>query len=257
MNETHPGSTPADGAAPVGGAVPAGGAAPAALLAAFAAALADETRAAICMTLLEGRAWTAGELARITSVAPSTISGHLTRLLDAGICVTERQGRHSYVRIADGATARLLDELAAHAVPDRDAAHAVPVVGAPDPLARARTCYDHFAGRLGMAVTDAMERRGLLRTDDVFELTEAGRIWCADVGISLAGQGRRPLASSCLDWTERRRHLGGLAGARLCARATAEQWVVRPTGGGRALEVTDTGERAFGELLGLTSQAWS
>ncbi|CAM5650061.1 hypothetical protein SAVIM40S_02991 [Streptomyces avidinii] len=149
---------------------PSCGPAPAALLAAFAAALADETRAAICMTLLEGRACTAGELARITSVAPSTISGDLTRLLDAGICVTERQGRHIYVRIADGATARLLDDLASHAIPDWHAAHAVSVVAAPDPLARARTCYDHFAGRLGMAVTDAMERRGLLRTEDVFEL---------------------------------------------------------------------------------------
>ncbi|MDX6763214.1 helix-turn-helix domain-containing protein, partial [Streptomyces sp. F8] len=187
--------------------------APAARLAAFAAALADETRAAICMTLLEGRAWTAGELARVAGVAPSTVSGHLTRLLDAGICVTERQGRHSYVRVADAATARLLDGLASYAVPDRDAAHAVPVVGAPDPLARARTCYDHFAGRLGMAVTDAMEERGLLRTEGVFELTEAGRQWCAEAGIALAGEGRRRPASSCLDWTERRRHLGGLAGA--------------------------------------------
>lgn len=160
-------------------AAPADQPAPAARLAAFAAALADETRAAICMTLLEGRAWTAGELARITAVAPSTVSGHLSRLLDAGICVTERQGRHSYVRIADAATARLVDELASYAIPDRDAAHAVPVVAAPDPLARARTCYDHFAGRLGMAVTDAMERRGLLRTEGVFELTDDGRDWCA------------------------------------------------------------------------------
>ncbi|MEU6899180.1 ArsR/SmtB family transcription factor [Streptomyces virginiae] len=244
MNELHPGP-------------PSDAPAPAARLAAFAAALADETRASICMTLLEGRAWTAGELARITGVAPSTVSGHLTRLLDAGICVTERQGRHSYVRVADAATARLLDELASYAVPDRDAAHAVPVVGAPDPLARARTCYDHFAGRLGMAVTDAMERRGLLRTDGVFELTEAGRLWCAEAGIGLAGEGRRRPASSCLDWTERRRHLGGLAGARLCARALAEGWVVRPPGGGRALEVTAAGERAFGDLLGITSQEWA
>ncbi|MFE2124831.1 ArsR/SmtB family transcription factor [Streptomyces amritsarensis] len=231
--------------------------APAARLAAFAAALADETRAAICMTLLEGRAWTAGELARVAGVAPSTVSGHLTRLLDAGICVTERQGRHSYVRVADAATARLLDGLASYAVPDRDAAHAVPVVGAPDPLARARTCYDHFAGRLGMAVTDAMEERGLLRTEGVFELTEAGRQWCAEAGIALAGEGRRRPASSCLDWTERRRHLGGLAGARLCARALEEGWVVRPAGGGRALEVTAAGERAFGDLLGITRQAWA
>ncbi|MFD3939113.1 ArsR/SmtB family transcription factor [Streptomyces sp. NPDC058611] len=237
--------------------MPVDGPSPAARLAAFAAALADETRAAICMTLLEGRAWTAGELARITAVAPSTVSGHLSRLLEAGICVTERQGRHSYVRIADAATARLVDELASYAVPDRDAAHSVPVVAAPDPLARARTCYDHFAGRLGMAVTDAMERLELLRTERVFELTEAGRAWYAGAGISLVHEGRRPVASSCLDWTERRRHLGGVAGARLCARALGEQWVVRPAGGGRALEVTGAGGRAFGDLLGIAPGAWS
>ncbi|MEV7414790.1 helix-turn-helix domain-containing protein [Streptomyces sp. NPDC089919] len=231
--------------------------APAARLAALAAALADETRAAICMTLLEGRAWTAGELARATGVAPSTVSGHLARLLEAGICVTERQGRHSYVRIADTATARLVDELASHAVPGRDAAHAVPVVAAPDPLARARTCYDHFAGRLGMAVTDAMETRGLLRTEGVFALTEAGADWCGGAGIDLAGAGRRPLASSCLDWTERRRHLGGLVGARLCARAFDRAWVVRPADGGRGLLVTEAGEEAFGALLGLTAGDWS
>ncbi|MER6779463.1 MULTISPECIES: winged helix-turn-helix domain-containing protein [unclassified Streptomyces] len=236
---------------------PADAPAPAARLASLAAALADETRAAICMTLLEGRAWTAGELARITGVAPSTVSGHLTRLLDAGICVTERQGRHSYVRIASAATARLVDELAAYAVPGRDAAHAVPVVAAPDPLARARTCYDHFAGRLGMAVTDAMERRGLLRTEAVFELTESGLEWCRRAGVDVTGAGRRPLASSCLDWTERRRHLGGLVGARLCARALGEEWVVRPEGGGRGLLVTGAGEEAFGELLGLAPQSWS
>ncbi|MFJ8210385.1 ArsR/SmtB family transcription factor [Streptomyces sp. NPDC096033] len=235
---------------------PADSPAPAARLALLAAALADETRAAICMTLLEGRAWTAGELARTAGVAPSTVSGHLTRLIDAGICVTERQGRHSYVRIADAATARLVDKLASYAIPGRDAAHAVPVVAAPDPLARARTCYDHFAGRLGMAVTDAMEQRELLRTDAVFELTGAGLDWCRQVGVDVAGAGRRPLASSCLDWTERRRHLGGLVGARLCARALREGWVVRPKGGGRGLLVTGAGEEAFGELLGLAPAAW-
>ncbi|MEU7240822.1 ArsR/SmtB family transcription factor [Streptomyces sparsogenes] len=229
---------------------------PAARLAAFAAAFADETRAAICMALLEGRAWSAGELARITGVAPSTASGHLARLLDAGICVAERRGRHSYVRIADAETARLVDSLAAHAVPGRDAAHAAPVVAAPDPLAGARTCYDHFAGRLGMAVTDAMAERGLLRADGVFELTDAGLEWCARVGVDLADGGRRPTVSSCLDWTERRRHLGGVAGARLCALALRRGWVARRDEGGRALRVTDAGERAFGELLGIGPDAW-
>ncbi|MCX5192516.1 winged helix-turn-helix domain-containing protein [Streptomyces sp. NBC_00249] len=237
--------------------VPADAPAPAARLAALASAVADETRAAICMSLLEGRAWTAGELARITAVAPSTVSGHLARLIEAGICVTERQGRHSYVRIADAATARLVDELATHAVPGRDAPHTTPVVLAPDPLARARTCYDHFAGRLGMAVTDAMERQGLLDTEGVFALTGSGLDWCARAGVDLARRGRRPLASSCLDWTERRRHLGGLAGARLCARALEEGWVLRAADGGRALEVTGAGAGAFGELLGITPDAWS
>ncbi|MER5883376.1 winged helix-turn-helix domain-containing protein [Streptomyces sp. NPDC001941] len=236
---------------------PVAPATPAARLAGLAAALADETRAAICMALLEGRAWTAGELARVTDVAPSTVSGHLNKLLAAGVCVTERQGRHSYVRIADAATARLVDELASHAIPDRDAPHTVPVVSAPDPLARARTCYDHFAGRFGMAVTDAMERGGLLRTEALFELTEEGRDWFARLGVDLGGRGRRPLASSCLDWTERRRHFGGAAAARLCAHAFALEWVVRPPGGGRGVVVTDAGERAFGTLLGLEPSAWA
>ncbi|NUP38562.1 MAG: winged helix-turn-helix transcriptional regulator [Streptomyces sp.] len=231
---------------------------PAARLAALAGAMADETRAAICMALLEGRTWSAGELARITGVTPSTASGHLTRLLDAGICATERQGRHTYVRIADAETARLVDSLASHAIPGRDAPYTVPVVAASDPLARARTCYDHLAGRLGMAVTDAMAERGLLLTEWVFELTDEGREWCARAGVDLESEyrGRRPITSSCLDWTERRRHLGGVTGARLCALALRVEWVARVEGGGRALRVTDTGERAFGELLGLAPDAW-
>ncbi|MGH4029263.1 ArsR/SmtB family transcription factor [Actinomycetota bacterium Odt1-20B] len=230
---------------------------PAARLAALAAALADETRAAICMALLEGRVWTAGELGRIADVAPSTVSGHLAKLGAAGICVTERQGRRVHVRIADAATARLVDGLASHAVPGRDAAHATPVVSATDPLARARTCYDHFAGRLGLAVTDALEARQLLRTDGVFELTEEGRGWFAEVGVDLGGTGRRPVASSCLDWTERRRHFGGVAAARLCARALQLEWVVRPVEGGRGLVVTDAGERALERLLGINASAWA
>ncbi|MER7761673.1 winged helix-turn-helix domain-containing protein [Streptomyces sp. NPDC097619] len=231
--------------------------APAARLAQLAGALADETRAALCLALLEGRAWTAGELARIAQVAPSTVSGHLARLIEAGICVTERQGRHQYVRIADAATARLVDVLASHAIPDRDAPYTVPVVSAPDPLARARTCYDHFAGRLGMAVTGAMADRGLLRADGVFELTDAGREWCATAGLDLTPAGRRRPVSSCLDWTERRRHLGGLLGARFCAKALAEGWVRRSETGGRGLLVTAEGERAFADLLGIGPGDWA
>ncbi|MBO1334192.1 helix-turn-helix transcriptional regulator [Streptomyces sp. VRA16 Mangrove soil] len=234
--------------------------APAARLAALAAVFADETRAAICMAMLEGRAWSAGELSRITGVAPSTVSGHTARLVSAGVCVTERRGRHSYVRIADTDTARLVDALASHAVPDRDAAHTVPMVAAQDPLAAARLCYDHVAGRLGMAVTDRLRERGLLHTDGVFELTDDGRAWFARAGVELPAAehaGRRPLASSCMDWTERRRHLGGAAAARLCARALAQGWIGRAGDGGRALYVTGAGERMLHDLLGLTPDAWA
>ncbi|WP_444963995.1 ArsR/SmtB family transcription factor [Nocardiopsis sp. M1B1] len=225
----------------------------AARLAALASLLADPTRAGVCLALLDGRAWTAGELARHTGVGASTVSEHLTRLVQGGLLAQERQGRHRYVRLADEAVAHLVEALAAHADPAPVSARrprTLRNVHADRALARARTCYDHLAGELGCAVTRAMTERGLLTQDTGFALTEAGVAWFAEQRIPLARGGKRPLVRSCLDWTERLPHLAGTAGAALCRHALEAGWCAL-VGSGRALRVTEPGERAWRELLGV------
>ncbi|MEU0394175.1 helix-turn-helix transcriptional regulator [Streptomyces sp. NPDC006208] len=220
-------------------------------LAAFAALLADETRAAFCLALLDGRAWTAGELARHGGVAPSTASEHLGKLVGGGLLAEERQGRHRYVRLADHGVAHLVEELAAHATPG-PAPRPTGLTSATiaTAMARGRTCYDHLAGRLGITITQAMTERGLLSQDTGFALTGRGAAWFEELGIELERKGRRPLVRSCLDWTERRPHLAGVAGAQLCRHALEAGWCVR-IGSERAVKVTEEGERALTRLLGI------
>jgi DNA-binding transcriptional ArsR family regulator len=224
-------------------------------LARLAALIADETRAACLLVLLDGRAWTAGELARHAGVAASTLSEHLGKLVAGGLLAEERQGRHRYVRLAGPRVAQLVEDLAAHVTPDAGARpRNLRESSAGSAMARGRTCYDHLAGRLGIAVTDALTERGLLRQDTGFALTDAGLGWFAATGIRLDRTGRRPLARACLDWTERRPHLAGVAGAALCRHALDAGWCVR-IGSERAVKVTEVGERALRELLALDAGA--
>ncbi|MEV0637132.1 winged helix-turn-helix domain-containing protein [Streptomyces sp. NPDC050619] len=224
-------------------------------LARLAALAADETRAACLLALLDGRAWTAGELARHAGVAASTLSEHLGKLVAGGLLAEERQGRHRYVRLADARVAQLVEDLAAHVVPDGVAGpRSLRESSAGSAMARGRTCYDHLAGRLGITVTDALTARALLRQDTGFALTDAGLAWFDAAGIRLDRTGRRPLARACLDWTERRPHLAGVAGAALCRHALDTGWCVR-IGSERAVKVTPTGERALSELLGVEAEA--
>ncbi|MFF8769801.1 ArsR/SmtB family transcription factor [Kitasatospora sp. NPDC015120] len=231
-------------------------------LAHLAGLLADPTRAAFCMALLDGRAWTAGELARHARVAPSTASEHLSRLIAGGLLAEERQGRHRYVRLAGPEVATLIEDLASFPVP-AGPADRPPSPTAPGSLreatrtsaeARARTCYDHLAGRLGVAVRDAVIARGLVADEDGPALTGRGRSWLAELGVELpprAGRsGGRPVVRTCLDWTERRSHLGGAFGAALCRTALDRAWVER-IGSGRALRVTPDGASALQDLLGV------
>lgn len=224
-------------------------------LAKLSGLLADSSRAEMCLALLDGRAWTLGELARLAHIAPSTATAHVTALVEGGLVTASREGRHRYVRIADAATAALLEDLAAHA------GHLYPAT-APrtlreakrnDALVRARTCYDHLAGRLGVAVTEAMVGKRILAAPD-FALTAHGSAWLSRLDIELPS--RRPPTRRCLDWTERRHHLAGAVGAAVCAHAFAHDWV-RRIGTSRALRVTDTGRDALAELLGLRENQWS
>ncbi|MFJ6659178.1 ArsR/SmtB family transcription factor [Streptomyces sp. NPDC091377] len=223
-------------------------------LAALAALIADETRARCLLALLDGRAWTAGELARHAGVAASTVSEHLGKLVTGGLITEERQGRHRYVRLADASAAQLVEDLAARVGPAVRPPRTLREAGAGSAMARGRTCYDHLAGRLGIAVTDALTAHGLLRQDTGFALTDPGVEWFGSTGIPLTRTGRRPLARGCLDWTERRPHLGGVAGAALCRHALDTGWCVR-IGSERAVKVTAEGEQALAGLLGIDAES--
>ncbi|MFD3375433.1 MULTISPECIES: ArsR/SmtB family transcription factor [unclassified Streptomyces] len=223
-------------------------------LAALASLVADETRAGFLLALLDGRAWTAGELARHAGVAASTASEHLGKLVAGGLLAEERQGRHRYVRLTDARVAQLVEDLAAQVTPTATVRpRTLREAGAGSAMARGRTCYDHLAGRLGIAVTDALTGLGLLRQDTGFALTDEGVRWFDGLGVPLVRTGRRPLARACLDWTERRPHLAGVAGAALCRHALDTGWCVR-IGSERAVKVTAEGERALAELLGIQAE---
>jgi DNA-binding transcriptional ArsR family regulator len=222
-------------------------------LARFASLLADGTRAEFCLALLDGRAWTAGELAAHAGVAASTATEHLNRLVDGGLLTERRQGRHRYVQLADADIAELLETISAHFAPAPAEQRTLHGVNATAALARGRTCYDHLAGLLGVSITDAMTGLGLLDHSHGLALTDAGLTWLTGplgADPALLRSGKRPLARACLDWTERRTHLAGVAGAAVCARFRKQGWI-RSVGAGRAVQLTPTGEDAVLDLLGL------
>ncbi|MFJ8578031.1 ArsR/SmtB family transcription factor [Micromonospora sp. NPDC093277] len=220
-------------------------------IAGLAALLADRTRASFCLALLDGRAWTAGELARSAGVAPSTASDHLNQLVRGGLLVEERQGRHRYVRLAGPSVAQLVEDLAGHAPAPPTPPRTLRVASAAAALAYARTCYDHLAGRLGVLLHDALLARGVLDRTGGLAVTPDGVAWLAGVGVPFEPlrAGRRPLIRDCLDWTERRPHLAGALGAALCQRFLDLGWTVRGTG--RAIRLTPAGRPALATALGV------
>jgi DNA-binding transcriptional ArsR family regulator len=220
-------------------------------IAGFAAVLADRSRVAICLALLDGRAWTAGELARHVGVAPSTASEHLTVLVGSGLLTEERQGRSRYVRLADARAAQLIEDLAA-AVGESVRPTSLRASGAARRLQAARTCYDHLAGVLGVSLFDALADNGLLEAKEGLALTESGRAWFIDLigPDALQPRGSRPLLRTCVDWTERRTHLGGSLGASLCTELLDRKWIVRAQQH-RGITVTSDGAAALRSRLGL------
>lgn len=219
-------------------------------LARLAGLLADETRARFLLALLDGRAWTAGELARGAGVTAATASSHLDKLVEGGLLAEQRVGRHRYVRLPSPQLAQLIEDMLAHAEPPPPT-RTLRASSASAAMVRARTCYDHLAGRLGVAVTDGLLRRGLLQGTTGFSVTDEGLTWFRELDIHLTDRrprSRRPVARSCVDWTERRPHLAGLAGAELCTHALKAGWCER-IGSARALRVTPDGREALRELL--------
>ena len=220
-------------------------------LAELAALIADPSRAAILLTLMDGRALTASELASAAGVGLPTTSTHLGRLMGAGLVAGERQGRHRYHRLAGPEVAEAIEALLALCAPSGSA----PVRTGPRDVAmrEARVCYDHLAGVRGVALLDALRQRGFIRGDEQPELTVAGRAAFAALGVEVSalGKGRRPLCRGCLDWSERRTHLGGALGAAILTLMLERGWARRQEG--RTLEITASGERALAETFGMAA----
>ncbi|MFC4852509.1 ArsR/SmtB family transcription factor [Actinophytocola glycyrrhizae] len=220
-------------------------------VASVAAVLADESRASMCLALIDGRAWTVSELARAARVATSTASEHVRVLHDAGFVRTLKQGRHRYVRLSGPQVAEVIERLANLTVPEPPRTLGQSVRARR--LAYARTCYDHLAGQLGVALREGMIGRGLVDDRDGLAVTDLGWATFASLGIDV-GRTRRPLLRDCLDWTERREHLAGALPAAILRRAQQVGWLNRDPH--RAVTVDD-GAWPVLEQLGMTRGARS
>lgn len=220
-------------------------------VAAAASLLSDVARASMVSVLLDGRARTAGELAAAAGVTPQTASSHLSKLIAGGLVSVVPQGRHRYHRLASSDVAHALEALSMLvASPARKQRTPGPKDAS---LRNGRTCYDHFAGRLGVAITDALVTRGVIVEErQSFRIAEggAGRLACLGVVVPGSRRSGRPACRWCLDWSERRPHLAGAVGAQLTSRSLEAGWV-RRLAGSRAVRVTPAGEQVFADVLGL------
>jgi DNA-binding transcriptional ArsR family regulator len=207
-----------------------------------AALIGDPTRATFLSALCDGRALPASELAQRAGVSASTASVQLAKLVEGGLLEGERNGRHRYYRLADPNIATAIESLAV--IAPRRPASSLRQARVGSDLEAARTCYDHLAGALGVALFEALQRQRLLTPE--LEVTRRGAKRFGELGIDVdeLARRRRPFGRRCLDWTERRHHLAGSLGAALAARCLELNWIERlPTS--RAVRITENGRRAF------------
>ncbi len=220
-------------------------------LAAIGALLSDRTRATFLLTLLSGGLTSASALAARADVSPSLASNHLRKLADGGLIVAERRGRQRMYRLSGQSIADALEALIPLAPLAR--VHSLRGSYERDNIRRARLCYDHLAGRAGVALTGGLLAGGLLvETEDAYAVTGAGRRTFATLGIdveSLAGR-PRPLTRSCLDWSERLPHLAGTLGAALTAELLRRRWLDSREAS-RIVTVTEVGRQGLAAQFGV------
>lgn len=222
-------------------------------LAEVAALVGDPARANMLAALMDGRALTATELAYVANISASTASAHLAKMEAAHILAAVKQGRHRYFRLASPLVSRMLEGIMTFAAiggPPRYRPQ-----GPKDAAMRlARTCYDHLAGRLGVALADAMVTRGfVVLTEDAGELTQEGRAALAEIGLAidhLPQSHKRVFCRPCLDWSERRPHLAGTIGAALARHCFDRQWI-EPIRDSRAVRITPVGQAALRQGFGI------
>jgi DNA-binding transcriptional ArsR family regulator len=222
-------------------------------IAMVAALVGDPARSNMLTALMTGRALTASELAHEAGVTPQTASSHLAKLEAGGLVEQEKQGRHRYYRLADPDIASVLEGLQGIAA---RAGHLRVRTGPKDPaLRRARICYDHLAGDLGVQMLDSMKKQRLLRQNKQgIELTTEGERFLEkslQISTEALAHPRRPTCKACLDWSERRHHLAGTLGAAMMTRFTELKWAARDAApGSRVVNFTRNGEKRFAALFG-------
>lgn len=222
-------------------------------IARVAAAIAEPARARMLCSLMDGRSRTSTELSVIAEIGPSTASVHLTKLKDQGLVKVLAQGRHRYYSLDDERVAATLESLMVLAgTRSKPFASSTPVH-----LRWARTCYDHMAGELAVALHDKiLDNEWISRikgNDGSYEVTTAGTRALAEYGIEVerVDRSRRRAACACLDWSERRPHLGGAIGAALLQCALARKWMLKDLDS-RVLRVTRRGERELFGRFGIS-----
>src|SRR4030088_890740 len=222
-------------------------------IAMIAALVGDPARSNMLTALMTGRALTASELARQAGITPQTASSHLSKLKAGGLIEPEKQGRHRYYRLTGPDVAGVLEGLAGLAA---RAGHMRVRTGPKDPaLRRARICYDHLAGDLGVQMLDSMKKQRLVRqSKQAIELTAEGNRFMANtlqIDADMLAHPRRPVGKASLDWSERRHHLAGTLGAAVMTRFTELKWAARDaTPGSRVVNFSRNGEKRFAALFG-------
>lgn len=208
----------------------------------------ETARATMLWNLLDGKAYTAGELALAADLSPQSASNHLNKLIDAGLLRVEKQGKHRYYCFARPEVAYAVEALAS-LVPPKTAKAPVDRLLNGD-IRYARTCYDHLAGKVAVEITQGLIGQKMLRMEDeAYTVTRKGASWFEELGIDLPllQQQKRHFAKPCLDWTERRHHLAGALGAALLDRMLAQHWLRRKSHE-RTVILTAKGEQALDRL---------
>ena len=222
----------------------------------IAALMGDPARASMLSLLMDGRAHTASELALAAGVTAQTASGHLARMVDANLLAARAQGRNRFYRLASGEVAHAMETLMALAG-TRAAPASKTAAWRRDPDLRfCRTCYDHLAGQVGLAVTDSLTQHGHLEPQGPrdWTLTSSGELFCSRLGVDLAGAKAahtRHFARQCLDWSERRPHISGALGSAIADTFFKKGWAERMRRG-RTVRLTDSGRRALSSHFGTS-----
>lgn len=203
----------------------------------------DATRASILWNLLDGRAFTATELAIAIETSAQNISMHLGKLLDANLISVEKQGRHKYYRFSNKEVAYAVEAMA-NLIPKPEISAKKNTENYP-PIKYCRKCYDHLAGKIGVALAESLlEQKIIIEKNNTFEITSEGEKWFSDFGVNIgdAKKQKRIFLKPCLDWSERRYHIAGSVGTLLLNKMLEQDWI-RRTANSRVILITGKGEK--------------